>query len=37
MQERGMENDPRYHQLLAIARMNGLQNIPGMQGVPPGK
>lgn len=36
MQERGMENDPRYHQLLAIARMNGIQNIPGLQGLPPG-
>lgn len=35
MQERGMENDPRYQQLLALARMNGLQNIPGMPGMQP--
>ena len=37
MQERGMENDPRYSQLLAIARMQGMQQ-PNMPpgGMPPG-
>ena len=31
-----MENDPRYQQLITLARMSGLQNAPGMgPGMPP--
>lgn len=33
MRERGMENDPRYQQMLTIARMNGLNFGNGMPGM----